>query len=181
MSKIGVLKIMRNQGLVTDLNIIKRLSKKYDRENWEFRSFLKMHDMSSSELDSIVDEINEQVTKEIDCTKCGNCCKTTKPRFKDADLRKFKDQMKTSFHEFKREHLIANEEERSSFVFKSLPCQFLENNKCMNYDARPKDCKSFPHLHKKEFRTRLWGVVDNTSMCPIVFNVYEILKEKLWH
>jgi len=36
-------------------------------------------------------------------------------------------------------------------------------------------------LHKKEFVFRLWGVVDNCSICPIVFNVYEHLKDKLWY
>ena len=40
--------------------------------------------------------------------------------------------------------------------------------------------RSFPHLDKEEFVTRLWAVVDNYSICPIVFNVYEILKDKLW-
>jgi hypothetical protein len=36
-------------------------------------------------------------------------------------------------------------------------------------------------IHKKEVVFRLWGVVENCSICPIVFKVYEQLKDKLWH
>jgi Fe-S-cluster containining protein len=56
------------------------------------------------------------------------------------------------------------------------PCPFLEGNLCSNYDHRPGDCRSFPHLHKHDFIFRLWNVADNCAVCPIVFNVYERLK-----
>ena len=42
------------------------------------------------------------------------------------------------------------------------------------------DCRSYPHLHKKEIISRLMGVVFNCSVCPIVFNVYEQMKLELW-
>ncbi len=32
--------------------------------------------------------------------------------------------------------------------------------------------------HKEEFASRLIGVINNYSICPIVFNVYEALKNK---
>ena len=66
-------------------------------------------------------------------------------------------------------------------IFNQLPCPFLKNKICLNYDHRPKDCKSYPHMHKDEIITRLWGIIDNYSICPIVFNVYEQMKFKLWH
>jgi hypothetical protein len=41
-------------------------------------------------------------------------------------------------------------------------------------------CKAIqPSLKKKDFVFRLIGVVNNYSICPIVFNVYEALKNKL--
>lgn len=64
-------------------------------------------------------------------------------------------------------------------IFNSLPCPFLEADKCTRYNSRPADCASFPHLHKEDFVFRLISVVDNCSICPIVLNVYESLKEKL--
>jgi len=45
------------------------------------------------------------------------------------------------------------------------------------YPDRPNDCRSYPHLHKNDFVLRLWGVDDDSSVCPIVYNVYEKLKE----
>lgn len=167
--------------LETDLQVIKKLSQKFDHENWEFRYFLKALDIENSELDDIVHEINNYVSGQIDCTKCGNCCAVMKPGFKDSDLKKFKNQMDTTLPDFKEKYMVEDTEKKGRFIFKSSPCKFLENKKCTNYESRPKDCKSFPHLHKSEFRARLWGVVENTSTCPIVFNVYEILKDELWH
>ena len=55
----------------------------------------------------------------------------------------------------------------------------IEKMDSIVYAHRPKDCHSYPHLHKKEFVFRLWGVVENCSICPIVFNVYEQLKDEL--
>ena len=63
--------------------------------------------------------------------------------------------------------------------FNQIPCPFLHCNKCIYYESRPADCTSYPHLHKKEFVFRLIGVINNYSICPIVFNVYEELRYKL--
>ncbi|MFH1965187.1 MAG: hypothetical protein ABIJ42_06545, partial [Acidobacteriota bacterium] len=48
------------------------------------------------------------------------------------------------------------------------------------YSARPEDCRSYPHLHKKKFVFRVSGVFSNCSRCPIVYNVYELLKDELY-
>ena len=88
---------------------------------------------------------------------------------------------RVQFPKFRERYLREDEENPSHYIFKELPCPFLRNNKCSNYGYRPKDCKSYPHLHKKDFIFRLWGVVENYEICPIVFNVYEQLKIELWH
>ena len=51
----------------------------------------------------------------------------------------------------------------------------------MPINYRPKDCVSYPYLLKKDFTSRLMGVIGNCSVCPIVFNVYELLKDEVWH
>ena len=80
----------------------------------------------------------------------------------------------------KGDHLVAHEEKPGKFNFNAQPCPFLVDDLCTNYDARPQVCRSFPHLHKKDFRSRLYGVIFNYELCPIVYNVYEQLKEELW-
>lgn len=58
-----------------DLEKIKIIGKQKEDENWRFRSYLKGLDIEEEELDKIVHEINNNVTSQIDCTKCANCCK----------------------------------------------------------------------------------------------------------
>lgn len=44
-----------------------------------------------------------------------------------------------------------------------------------------KDCVSYPYLLKKNFTSRLMVVIGDCSVCPIVFNVYKLLKDEVWH
>ena len=66
-------------------------------------------------------------------------------------------------------------------IFRDSPCPLQSGNLCMVYDHRPDDCRSFPHLHKAGFVFRLIQAVQNCSICPIAFNVFERLKDELWH
>lgn len=165
----------------TDLEKIKLIGKKKEDENWKFRSYLKGLDIEEEELDKIVHDINDDVTSQIDCTKCANCCKVCDPVLDTDDIFKLSTSLRMTVDEFKTAYLIESEEEKDCYNFNKVPCPFLENNKCTIYADRPKVCESYPHLHKDEFWTRLMGVVQNYSVCPIVFNVYEKLKQELWH
>ena len=166
--------------LETDLKKIEALSEKNHDANWDFRSFLKGYDASIEEIDAIVHELNDWISSEIDCTACANCCRKTQVVLDQMDIRRFAKGLRMSIDDLKANYLSPGDEPEE-FVFKQTPCPFLENNLCSHYDFRPDVCRSFPHLHKKEFVFRLWNVVENCSICPIVFNVYEYLKEELWH
>jgi uncharacterized protein len=164
-----------------DLEYIKEMGTERERENWEFRTFLKQHTLTSREIDAIVHEIVDEVTSQIDCTKCANCCKQIKPVLDEEDVSKFAQGLKVPVSEFDEQYLCADDENPSKHNFNELPCPFLKKDQCTNYDHRPKECRSYPHLHKKDFVSRLWGVVENYELCPIVFNVYEQLKAELWN
>ena len=166
--------------LETDLNKIKKLSEKNDEENWNFRSFLKGYDAPIEKIDAIVHELNQRISSEIDCTICANCCKEVQPLLDQEDIKKCCEGLQVSVSQFKKEYLKFDKE-KGNIVFKEKPCPFLKHKLCSIYSHRPKDCKSFPHLHKKEFVFRLWGVVENCCICPIVINVYEQLKGELWY
>ncbi len=62
----------------TDLKVICHYAEKNDAINWKFRSYLKTA-KSMAEIDRIVHHLNEEVTAEIDCTTCTNCCKKMSP------------------------------------------------------------------------------------------------------
>lgn len=164
-----------------NLKYIREVAQEREVENCEFRTFLKNLDMSSEELDSIVHEILEEVVSEIDCTSCANCCKQVKPYLDQKDVSVLSSGLKISEEQFQEKYLSHVEDDDGDYIFNALPCPFLENNKCKCYEYRPKVCRSFPHLHKEFFTVRLWTVIENYAICPIVFNVYERLKSDIRH
>ena len=143
-------------------------------------SNITIYDISLKKLDSIIHRLYEQVSDQIDCNQCANFCKEVRPILNRADIKNFSKGLGISTTEFQEKYLT-KDEESSGFIFNEIPCPFLKDNLCSNYDNRPKDCRSFPHLHKKDFVFRLIGVIDNCAICPIVYNVFELLKDELWH
>jgi len=162
----------------TDLKKIKHLGERRRRENFAFRAFLKNLDISTKNLDTLVRTIYHEVSSQIDCKKCANCCKQMKIILTYKDIRRLADGLDLQLKPFKNQYTSLSED-KSEIYFNKIPCPLLKNNLCSKYEFRPTDCCSFPHLEKRLFVTRLWDVVDNYSICPIVFNVYEILKNKL--
>jgi Fe-S-cluster containining protein len=58
------------------------------------------------------------------------------------------------------------------------PCPLLDGNLCRVYEARPRTCREYPHLHN-DFRAHSMARIQDTFICPIVFNVVEGLKVEL--
>ncbi len=157
-----------------DLNRIEEFGRLREVENVEFRSYLKGQDFDK--IDDIVHRLNREVSDQIDCTNCGNCCTKLSPLINDKDIDRLSGKLNISTEQIKDDYTETDEGE---LFFKDLPCTFLKGKKCTIYNDRPEDCKSYPHLHKSEFISRLWAVIQNYSICPIVFNVFERLKIEL--
>jgi len=161
-----------------DINKIRRLAKQKEGENYKFRSFLKGCDQG--EIDVIVQRLCRAVSSKIDCKICGNCCKEVLPVLNKRDVKRLSNELKISVDVFKEKYLIKREN-NEGITFNKKPCPFLNNNICSQYKYRPENCRSYPHLYKKYFISRLINVIENTSICLIVFNVYEALKEEVWN
>lgn len=160
--------------MITDPDTIKNLGERNRDTNFRFRSYLKSKD--GDRLDRTVKELYQFYSAKIDCTKCGNCCTLLKPLIQDTDIKTLAHITNKSIQDFERDYLETDED--GDIHFKELPCPYLIDKKCSIYDSRPEDCRSYPHLHKDDFLSRLFGVIDNYSICPIVFNVYEDFKYK---
>lgn len=165
----------------TDINRLRRLAAQKEDENWGFRSFLKCGSgLSIEEVDAAVHRHYENISRQIDCTECANCCRCVLPELSLRDIARLAVRLGIL-----QEELIARHLKPAEFggkhTFKSLPCPFLSDNTCTVYDARPEACRSYPHLHKDQFVFRLMAVISNCSVCPIVYNVFERLKAELWH
>lgn len=166
-------KIM-NISYSTELDKIEKLGELRESENFEFRAYLKGQDPVI--IDNIVHRLNYEISNQFDCTTCGNCCMKLKPCITDQDIERLSQRLNTIPRQFKDDYIEIDEGEQ---YFRKLPCSFLNEKKCTVYSDRPEDCSSFPHLHKKDFTSRLFGVIDNYAICPIVFNVFENLKTEL--
>ena len=161
--------------IITDIKLIEKLAEERADENWRFRTYLKGYGID--ELDAIVQRLYADVSSQIDCQACGNCCRVMHPILKQNDIIRLSSCLSISQDEFEEQYLAKDED--GDLTFRETPCPFLSDNSCSVYQNRPNDCRSYPHLHKKEIVFRLMGVVCNYSVCPIVFNVYEQLKDEL--
>lgn len=163
--------------LQTDPSVTARLAEERMEENLRFRTFLKGVDLEIEEIDAMVHKHYEYVASRIDCCTCGNCCREASPHLHATDIARLAAEMKLSEEEI-RDRFLVPTEEKDTFAFNKLPCPFLSGNRCTVYASRPDDCCSFPHLHKEEFVFRLLRAVENCAVCPIVFNVFERLKDE---
>lgn len=160
----------------TNLEKIASLAEKRQDENYRFRTFLKNRD--DKKTDQVVHRLNDEISAQIDCTTCGNCCKTYMISLEKADITRLSGFLGITDEECMSKYLEVSQEERT-IIFNKIPCHFLCENKCTVYAARPEDCRSYPHLHNENFTSRLYGVISNYAVCPIVFNVFERLKDEM--
>jgi len=165
--------------MITDPKEIAKPAKERADENWRFRTFLKGIDLEPDELDAVVHKHYEEVSTRIDCRECGNCCRVFQPSLNQDDVINLAAGLHLSSEALTRHFLDTGED--GNIVFNKQPCPMLKGNLCSAYECRPDVCRSFPHLHKDKFVFRLMGVIHNCSVCPIVFNVFERLKDELWH
>ena len=162
-------KQLKAHEIETDLSRIQHLSQEHDDENWEFRSWLKQN--APDNIDGIVQALSQKYFALIDCTQCANCCRSLQTEFKKSELHTIAKTLGQSITEFEKQFM--------SEGMVNPPCPMLDGKLCSIYENRPEVCRSFPHLEKQHFTSRLMGVVDNVAICPIAFNAYEELKTKL--
>jgi len=165
------MKVQKNE---TDFSKIEHLAVVREDENYRFRSFLKGKD--SNKVDRIVHRLHDEITKSIDCSTCGNCCKRMNPQVKMAEI-----EVLAGLENITAESYIEKycEEESGKLYLEALPCCYLNGTKCSVYDHRPEECRLFPYTHNKRFISRLYGMLERYAFCPIVFNLMERLKDEL--
>jgi len=163
----------------TDLARIWKLAHERNDENWAFRAFLKQTDIPWRRVDRLVHELFRDLAARIDCTQCGNCCRVMSPVLKPVDVQRLAARLGLTPDAFQAQYL-KEDPDGEGWAWRALPCSFLRDNHCAVYEDRPQVCRSYPHLQKREFVCRSIRVIENCAVCPIVFNVYEGLKDALW-
>ncbi len=159
----------------TNLDSIAKIADGRIEENDQFISYLR--DWDNDALDKIAHIINNTVSPAIDCTACGNCCKTLVINVTSDEVAPLAAHLKLTPEETKEKYI---EESMAGRLFiNTMPCHFLADNKCTIYDSRFTECRDFPHLHKPGFKDRLPGTLGHYGRCPIIYNVIEEMKQQL--
>lgn len=165
--------------LETRVSTLRRLARLRHDENLDFRAYLKELPFPSRAIDQATHHALRQVSARIDCTRCANCCREKQPLLGTGDIRRLARATGLTLTSFKTRYLKAAPGSIKGLVFKKRPCPFLKQDLCTVYNSRPQDCRSYPHLDRPDFVQRTGQAIANYGECPIVFNVYEILKNKL--
>ncbi|MDX2130061.1 MAG: YkgJ family cysteine cluster protein [Chloroherpetonaceae bacterium] len=161
----------------TDLPI---LAKEKRVENEAFGRLLRQ--FPSSLIDPLVQQLYLIVSAEIDCTACANCCKIPRPAVLVSELTPLANAKGMTLAQFIENHTdsipFLDEAGNQEFIYylKPKPCPMLKGNLCSVYQERPLSCADFPHLDKPHFKYRFRQVLENYTLCPIVFDVVERLK-----
>ena len=132
--------------------------------------FRKMKQAKPNDLDQKFHKGHEAEFKKMDCLSCANCCKTTSPIFRDADIRRISKHLRIKEGKFISDYLRMDEEQ--DYVLKSSPCSFLDNdNSCSIYDVRPLACREYPHTDRKNMFQVLEITAENSLICPAVARI----------
>ena len=165
---------IKNQTIypIVDLEYIKTKAIELEAENTQFQDFLR--NLDSLSLDKAVFELSEAISPKIECTDCGNCCKSLMVNIDEAEADHLSAHLGQSRTEFDSKYLEKGESGR--MVVNAIPCHFLVGNSCSVYSHRFAGCKEFPAFHVPEFKKRMFTTYMHYDRCPIIFNVMETLK-----
>ncbi len=161
--------------LVVDLRRIEKIALENQKANHEFLQSLKA--LSPQDLDQLVSQISKEVSAQINCEKCANCCRSLTVALDYQDISTVAEGLDLSPREFREKYMKKDHE--GDVVFKQRPCPLLKNNSCSVYGCRPKVCRRYPYLDEKDFLSRIGNVLSNMAVCPIVFNTVELLKLRM--
>lgn len=166
---------MKTVELHTDLAFIEAYAVEKQAENDQFRSFLATHD--DEEIDAVVHELDKEISPQVSCTDCGNCCKSLMVNINESEADNLSEHLQISRENFDNKYLEKGS--NGLMILNCIPCHFLSDNKCTVYEYRFEGCKEFPALHLPHFKRRAFTTFMHYDRCPIIFNVVERLKQEL--
>lgn len=143
-------------------------------ENYYFSQYIK--ERPADQLDAILQPVSDAVTRAVDCTQCGACCKVLMVNVTQAEAKSAARRLQLSETAFKEKYI--EESQQGQYIISHIPCHFLSGKICSIYEDRFTECRDFPHLHKPNFKDRVSNTLTYYGICPIIYNTIEILKEK---
>lgn len=133
--------------------------------------------MNDEQIDEAVARLDASVSPKINCTDCGNCCKSLMVLISDDEADHLSEHLGQPRAAFDSAYLEKGS--NGLMIMNRMPCHFLSDNKCTVYEHRFEGCKEFPALHLPHFKRRLFTTFMHYERCPIIFNVVEQLKDEI--
>ena len=159
---------------MVELEKLEYWAKKKEKQNYKFRTYLKCH-ADPDELDKQFKQLHKKIFENYDCSKCRNCCKAYCGTIPFDEVERDADFLGISVDDFKTKFL-ESEANAEGYNTKNCPCDFLVNNECILEDNKPVSCKEFPYTDREDRMGSLLGIVEFTSVCPVVYEIMEELK-----
>ena len=143
----------------------------------EFLADLKSRHFKDT-IDPIAQNVSKQVSQEIDCLDCGNCCRTSVTDFTKGDIKRAAKQLGMTPKGFIKDYLMQDVD--GTYITMSSPCPMLNtDNTCKIYEVRPAVCESYPHTQRSNFKNRVHAHQANLSMCPITYHTVKRMEIEL--
>lgn len=125
----------------------------------------------------MVSRLDQRISPRINCTDCGNCCKSLMVLINDTEADNLSRHLGQSREDFDQAYLEKGS--NGLMIMNRMPCPFLVDRKCSVYEHRFEGCKEFPALHLPHFKQRMFTTFMHYERCPIIFNVVEQLKDEM--
>ena len=159
-------------------SLIRSLEERARKNEKDQTKYLRrLREKNPKKLDEMFRRLHDEVFAEMDCLDCGNCCKTTSPRFMQRDIDRIAKHFNMHPKTFRLQYLDLDEDD--DWVLRKTPCPFLlADNSCSIYHVRPKACQEYPHTNVKNMRGHLVIARNNLSICPAVYEIVERIRKE---
>jgi uncharacterized protein len=166
--------------LETDLTLLAALAEDNQAFRYYIETIWEREARPDADLDTLVDGLTAEVSAQIDCTACANCCRGLRVGLTPADMLPMAEALHLT-----PEEVIARyvDQEQGAVegewgVMRQSPCALLRGNLCSIYPHRPESCRLYPAF-TPDFRWLMEPFFDGAGCCPIIFHVIARLKQVL--
>jgi Fe-S-cluster containining protein len=122
--------------------------------------------------------VAKPIVEAIDCTRCGNCCRSLDVYITPEDAQTLSEAVDVPVHAVMTRYVDLDSARRVGEwgKLRQHPCPFLRGSLCSVYAHRPQTCRTYP-MFTPDFRWTLEDLIDGAALCPIIFNVLERMVE----